>query len=541
MKISHKLILILSALSLCLLFISIFGWIGSKNQHASIQTIYEDRVIPLRDLKIIADAYAVSIIDLTNKTNAGLITAENAAKEISNTEQLIKQKWQKYIATTLTSEESRLSKEAEHLFISADESINNLLGFLQTKHGLIPNELTAYDGPLYATVDPISNKINELVELQLNVVDREYKNSSDEYDNISLLNIIGILVGISASIASFMVGSAIISQLSHLGAEPLELSINIKKIADGNLSLKIDDTDAREGSIVKEINKMSAQLNLVITDVNEVSSNLTTTADHLLASSEKTMHDLHNQQQQTEQVATAMHEMSATITEVARNAQEVAENSVVTQQVVDDGGAIIDTSLESIRSLVNNVENAFNVISQLKNDSSEIGKILEVIQSIAEQTNLLALNAAIEAARAGEQGRGFAVVADEVRTLASRTHSSTQEIQTMIQKLQGGVSNAVNVMEKSRSNSHETADYANKTQEILQSIKKSVSEIIGKNIQIATATEEQTMVADEIHQNITNISSVTELTVSSITEVEKSSRKLATYSSHLKSKISFFK
>jgi methyl-accepting chemotaxis protein len=541
MKISHKLILILSVLSLCLLFISIFGWIGSKNQHASIQTIYEDRVIPLRDLKIIADAYAVSIIDLTNKTNAGLITAENAAKEISNTEQLIKQKWQKYIATTLTSEESRLSKEAEHLFISADESINNLLGFLQTKHGLIPNELTAYDGPLYATVDPISNKINELVELQLNVVDREYKNSSDEYDNISLLNIIGILVGISASIASFMVGSAIISQLSHLGAEPLELSINIKKIADGNLSLKIDDTDAREGSIVKEINKMSAQLNLVITDVNEVSSNLTTTADHLLASSEKTMHDLHNQQQQTEQVATAMHEMSATITEVARNAQEVAENSVVTQQVVDDGGAIIDTSLESIRSLVNNVENAFNVISQLKNDSSEIGKILEVIQSIAEQTNLLALNAAIEAARAGEQGRGFAVVADEVRTLASRTHSSTQEIQTMIQKLQGGVSNAVNVMEKSRSNSHETADYANKTQEILQSIKKSVSEIIGKNIQIATATEEQTMVADEIHQNITNISSVTELTVSSITEVEKSSRKLATYSSHLKSKISFFK
>jgi methyl-accepting chemotaxis protein len=541
MKISHKLILILSVLSLCLLFISIFGWNGSKNQHASIQTIYEDRVIPLRDLKIIADAYAVSIIDLTNKTNAGLITAENAAKEISNTEQLIKQKWQKYIATTLTSEESRLSKEAEHLFISADESINNLLGFLQTKHGLIPNELTAYDGPLYATVDPISNKINELVELQLNVVDREYKNSSDEYDNISLLNIIGILVGISASIASFMVGSAIISQLSHLGAEPLELSINIKKIADGNLSLKIDDTDAREGSIVKEINKMSAQLNLVITDVNEVSSNLTTTADHLLASSEKTMHDLHNQQQQTEQVATAMHEMSATITEVARNAQEVAENSVVTQQVVDDGGAIIDTSLESIRSLVNNVENAFNVISQLKNDSSEIGKILEVIQSIAEQTNLLALNAAIEAARAGEQGRGFAVVADEVRTLASRTHSSTQEIQTMIQKLQGGVSNAVNVMEKSRSNSHETADYANKTQEILQSIKKSVSEIIGKNIQIATATEEQTMVADEIHQNITNISSVTELTVSSITEVEKSSRKLATYSSHLKSKISFFK
>jgi methyl-accepting chemotaxis protein len=233
--------------------------------------------------------------------------------------------------------------------------------------------------------------------------------------------------------------------------------------------------------------------------------------------------------------------MSATIAEVARNAQGAAENSLSAEQEVNDGSTIVAASLQSIISLAKDVENASAVIAKLENDSDEIGKILEVIRSIAEQTNLLALNAAIEAARAGEQGRGFAVVADEVRTLASRTHSSTQEIQAMIHRLQEGVSNAVHVMGKSQANSQDTVGYANKTQAILQRIKKSVSEINGKNIQIATATEEQTMVAEEIHRNITNISHVTELTVSSIAEVDKSSRKIASYSSQLKNKISFFK
>lgn len=541
MKISHKLILILTTLSLCLLGISTFGWIETEKQHTSIKTIYEDRVIPLRDLKVIADAYAVSIIDLTNKTNAGLIKAEDAFKDINSAQILIKKTWQKYIATKLTPEEFKLTQEADQLFVSADASIERLLTFLKTKQGFISNELLDYDGSLYTTIDPISNKINALVELQLDVAASEYEYSETQYRTISFLSIVGIIVGVIASIASFIVGSAIISQLSHLGAEPLELSLNIKKIADGNLSVKIKDEDAREGSIVKEINKMSGQLNLVINDVGEVSSNLTTTADYLLASSEKTMHELHNQQQQTEQVAAAMHEMSATIAEVARNAQNVAENSLLAEREVDDGDKIVSTTLQSIMSLAKDVENASAVISQLESDSGEIGKILEVIRGIAEQTNLLALNAAIEAARAGEQGRGFAVVADEVRTLASRTHSSTQEIQAMIQRLQQGVSNAVTVMEKSRTNSHETVGFANKTQNILQRIKKSVSEINGKNIQIATATEEQTMVAEEMHRNITSISRVTELTVSSINEVERSSRKLTSYSSQLKSKISFFK
>ncbi len=541
MKISSKLILILSLLSLCLFAISIFGWDGSRKQHAGMKTIYEDRVIPMRDLKKIADAYAVSIIDITNKTNAGLVSAEQAEQGIAAAHDSIKLEWKKYLATQLTTEEAKLAKEAESLFGSADQSVSRLLAFLKTKNGMIPGELSDFDGPLYSSIDPISNKVNELIELQLNVVADEYAHSTDQYKIISFLNVTGIVVSVAAGLASIIVGSAIISQLSFLGAEPLELSTSIKKIADGSLSLKIRDDNSREGSIVKEINKMSGRLHDVINDVNDVSKNLNSTAAHLLGTSEKTKHDLHNQQQQTEQVAAAMHEMSATIAEVARNAQDVAENSVLTQKEVDEGGVVVGVSLASVISLVKDVEDASNVIGQLETDSSEIGKILEVIRSIAEQTNLLALNAAIEAARAGEQGRGFAVVADEVRTLASRTHSSTQEIQSMIHRLQVGVTNAVTVMEKSRDNSRNTVGYSHKTQEILLNIKKSISEINGKNIQIAAATEQQTMVADEIHRNITNISNVTQATVVSVEDVAQSSKLLAGYSAQLQGEISFFK
>ncbi|RYY02344.1 MAG: methyl-accepting chemotaxis protein [Gammaproteobacteria bacterium] len=541
MKISHKLIIILTVLSLFLLLLSGFGWRVFKLQHLSMESIYQDRVIPLRDLKIIADAYAVSIIDVTNKTNAGLLTAEDALTELLAAQAIIKQKWQAYTATKLTDDELKLSKEAKFLFITADESVDKLLNFLQNKHGMIPNELINFDGSLYSSIDPISKKISELVDLQLNIVKNEYQTSSAQYQKISLLNLTGLITAIAASIASIYVGSTILSQLSYLGGEPREVATAVKEIAAGNLSITFHENTLRDGSVTKELNKMSRQLKQVIHGVITISNDLAHNAHDLENTSKKTIIDLQNQQTQTDLVAAAMNEMSATISEVARNAHGAAQSSLAADKEVADGNALVQTSLRSIIKLTDDVEEASKVINHLENESLEIGKILEVIRSIAEQTNLLALNAAIEAARAGEQGRGFAVVADEVRTLASRTYSSTQEIQSMINQLQLGVTNAVNVMEKSRINSRETVEYAGKIQNILLSIKSSVSEINGMNIQIATATEEQTVVANSIHKNISNISQVTELTVKSIHHVEKSTQDLVLCASDLHNKINYFK
>lgn len=541
MKISHKLIVILVVLCLFLLLMSSMGWMTFRAQHASLETIYKDRVIPLRDLKVIADAYAVSIIDLVNKTNAGLTTAEDALVEVDTANQLIEKKWQTYIGTHLLPQEEKLANEAKQLFQSANNSIQELRAVLQNKKGLIPGELDNFDGELYKTIDPISNQITQLINLQLDIVDSEHNSSSARYERISLLSTIGIVTAILASIASFFVGSTIISQLAKLGTEPADLAVAVKAIADGNLSSRVDETSAKEGSIARETNKMAQQLQNVILNVNQVSDQLKLTAGQLKNGSEKTLSDLDTQHQQIEQVATAMNEMTATIAEVARNAQGAAQNSLSADKQVHEGTQLVENSLTSIINLTNDVKEAAAVITRLKTDSLEIGKILEVIRSIAEQTNLLALNAAIEAARAGEQGRGFAVVADEVRTLASKTHTSTQEIQEMIGRLQSGVTNAVQVIDKSLSNSQNTVSYAEKIRHALGEISASVSEINNMNIQIATATEEQTMVAEEVNRNIININQFTSQTAATVNQVETSSKQLFTYATELQKKISYFR
>ncbi len=541
MKISHKLIAILVVLCLFLLLMSSMGWMTFRAQHASLEAIYKDRVIPLRDLKVIADAYAVSIIDLVNKTNAGLTTAEDALTEVDTANQLIEKKWQGYITTHLIPREEKLANEAKQLFQSANKSIQELRTVLQGKKGLIPGELDDFDGELYKTIDPISNKITQLINLQLDIVDSEHNSSSARYEHISLLSTIGIVTAIFASIASFFVGSTIISQLSKLGTEPADLAVAVKAIADGNLSSRVDETLAKEGSVARETNKMAEKLHSVILNVNQVSDQLKLTAEQLKNGSEKTLSDLDTQHQQIEQVATAMNEMTATIAEVARNAQGAAQNSLSADKQVHEGTQLVENSLTSIINLTNDVKEAAAVITRLKTDSGEIGKILEVIRSIAEQTNLLALNAAIEAARAGEQGRGFAVVADEVRTLASKTHTSTQEIQEMIGRLQSGVTNAVQVIDKSLGNSQNTVSYAEKIRNALNEISASVSEINNMNIQIATATEEQTMVAEEVNRNIININQFTSQTTVTVNQVEASSKQLSTYATELQKKINYFR
>jgi methyl-accepting chemotaxis protein len=202
---------------------------------------------------------------------------------------------------------------------------------------------------------------------------------------------------------------------------------------------------------------------------------------------------------------------------------------------------VVTASIHSIEELAKEIGNASNVITNLEQDSENIGSVLDVIRGIAEQTNLLALNAAIEAARAGEQGRGFAVVADEVRTLASRTQQSTQEIQTMIERLQQGAHNAVDVMKASQSRTTDTVGHANKAGEALNSISNYVGDINDMNLQIASAAEQQSAVAEEINQNVVRITDIAQHTSDSMQEIASSSNDLAQLSSNLDTLVSNFK
>ncbi|MGV8842447.1 MAG: methyl-accepting chemotaxis protein [Pseudomonas sp.] len=211
-------------------------------------------------------------------------------------------------------------------------------------------------------------------------------------------------------------------------------------------------------------------------------------------------------------VASAMNEMSATVQEVARHASQTATASSGADEESRAGVKVATEALDGIEVLISDIENAAKVILQVQSDSASIGMVLDVIKGIAEQTNLLALNAAIEAARAGEQGRGFAVVADEVRTLASRTQKSTEEIQSMIQQLQGGARNAVQAMETAQKRAHAGSECVAKAAQSLSVIANEVGTINDMNTQIATASEEQSAVAEEINRNITTISLIADTT-----------------------------
>ncbi|MFT5396702.1 MAG: methyl-accepting chemotaxis protein [Gammaproteobacteria bacterium] len=265
------------------------------------------------------------------------------------------------------------------------------------------------------------------------------------------------------------------------------------------------------------------------------SSDQLAAAEELSAITEQANRGVMRQQGEIEQVATAMNEMSATVSEVSKNAANAASAATDADDRAKDASAVVNTTVETINNLASEVERASEMIENLKGDSLSIGAVLDVIRDIAEQTNLLALNAAIEAARAGEQGRGFAVVADEVRTLASRTQQSTREINDMIEKLQNGANQAVSVMEAGRTKAVESVEQAAKAGEALEAITGVVDNIKSMNMQIASAT------AEEINRNIVNISEVAQETAAGSQQTASASDELAILASDLQGHVVKFK
>ncbi|AZC22546.1 Methyl-accepting chemotaxis sensor/transducer protein [Pseudomonas sessilinigenes] len=284
--------------------------------------------------------------------------------------------------------------------------------------------------------------------------------------------------------------------------------------------LKIHDLIERVGHTVSEVERQAGQVENVSAQSNQAVA---------------------GQRSQIEQVATAMNQMSATSQEVARSAAAAVSSAHSVNDETINGRGLVESQQGSIARLASEIDQSVRVINQLASDSQSISRVLEVIKSIAEQTNLLALNAAIEAARAGEQGRGFAVVADEVRTLAKRTQQSTEEIEDMIGKLHGGVSAAVKAMGSSHAMANGTVDQSEKVQQALENILGAVGMIVDQNQQIAAAVEQQTAVAHDIDQNIVEINRAGERTAEGAHQTEDASRQLSAQVVQLKQLIGAFR
>jgi aerotaxis receptor len=305
-----------------------------------------------------------------------------------------------------------------------------------------------------------------------------------------------------------LVAGLILAQISARAiAAPIQKSVTAaKKIAAGDLSFPIyvegnNETD----EILQSIKMLQSRLATVIGKIQESASGVAESASQLALASNSTHRLMEQQHEETDMVATAMNEMSATVAEVANNTTAAADAAHRASTDAQSGREIVRESVTGIEQLAEGVSEATEAIGRLGDESENIGKILDVIRSIAGQTNLLALNAAIEAARAGEAGRGFAVVADEVRALAQRTQDATQEIQSMIQRLQEGSRSAVAVMKRGRDQAEQSVMSASETDRSLDSITQSVDHINEMNAQIATAAEEQSSVVDEMNRNVESI------------------------------------
>ncbi|MBH8613944.1 methyl-accepting chemotaxis protein [Pseudomonas mohnii] len=283
---------------------------------------------------------------------------------------------------------------------------------------------------------------------------------------------------------------------------------------------KIHDLIERVGQTVSEVERQAGQV-----------ENVSAQSNHAVA----------GQRSQIEQVATAMNQMSATALEVARSAAAAVSSAHSVNDETISGRGLVESQQGSIAALASEIDQSVRVINQLASDSQSISRVLEVIKSIAEQTNLLALNAAIEAARAGEQGRGFAVVADEVRTLAKRTQQSTEEIEQMITRLHNGVGAAVKAMGVSHEMANGTVGQSEKVQQALENILGAVGMIVDQNQQIAAAVEQQTAVAHDIDQNIVEINRAGERTAEGAHQTEDASRVLSAQVVELKQLISAFR
>ena len=388
---------------------------------------------------------------------------------------------------------------------------------------------------LLANSEQMNVVLSKLVDINTRQLSESNKEASDQY-SMAFDLLIGILI--VSTLLTILFAWLLTSSITLPIAQALAAA---EDIAEGNLTrpIKVDGSD-EAGRLLAAMKKMQEKLRDTLQRISGSATQLASAAEELNTVTDESARGLSQQNKEIEQAATAVNQMTSAVEEVARNAVSTSDASKSATTSAGDGRELVMETVGAIERMSGDVQSTAELIGNLANESRDIGKVLDVIRGLADQTNLLALNAAIEAARAGEAGRGFAVVADEVRALAHRTQQSTSEIERMVGSIQGGTEQAVNSMRNSTERAESTLNIAKGAGMALDTINQAIVQINERNLVIASAAEEQAQVAREVDRNLVNIRDLSVQSATGANQTSAASNELSRLAVDLNSMVARF-
>ena len=508
-KVGTRLYLMVGFMSILLIGIGILGLRSAKQAIDGLDTVYKDRVVPLEQLKIISDMYAVNIVDTSHKTRNGNLRWEEGRRNVDEAVRTIAAKWKEYLATTLVDEEKKMVDEITPLMKTADAAVEKLSGILEKedRDGLAQFTISE----VYPAIDPIADRFAQLVNVQLKVAKAEYEKNDRGYAINRTIAIVSMVLGV---LTGLLIAVMLIRDLSRqLGGEPAYITGLAERVAEGDLTVQFESNAKTETGIYAALKSMVTQLKETVGEVAAAADNVAAAADNVAAGSAELSSSAAGMSQGATEQAAAAEEASSSMEQMSSNIRQNADNSVQTEKIAAMSATDAQEGGEAVTQTVTAMK--------------QIASKINIIEEIARQTNLLALNAAIEAARAGEHGKGFAVVASEVRKLAERSQHAAAEISQLSLS-------SVEVAERAGVMLGKMVPDIQKTAGLVQEISASCREQ-------DTGAEQINKAMQQLDQVIQQNASVAEEMSATSEELSSQAEQLQSQAEQLQSSIAFFK
>ncbi|CAI2795730.1 methyl-accepting chemotaxis protein [Pseudomonas fluorescens group sp.] len=525
MKISTKLLLSFLLCALVTLGVGLLGIKGVVRLATALELTFSNNLVSVSNTAATLNGLVAHNRGLYRLMDAskGEVSAQDRERVRQDIAQELKRSqaaYATYRATPLEDDERAAGDKLDQIlptYISSSERIMSLLD---------GNQVDEARTQLNTTNNEVFRQARELIRVMIESNNRQIKEGAVAADELRNSALTWMISGI---VLAFIIALTVGVLITRLITRPIAQAVqSAQRIAKGDLTQAITTERTDEaGQLLVALSDMQGGLKSTLVEIANASDQLASAAEELSAVTDESSRGLTRQNDEIQQAATAVNQMTAAVDEVASNAVSTSEASRQATTEAEDGRQQVEQAVSGMSSMVVEINDSTQSVADLAGQVREIGKVIDVIRSIADQTNLLALNAAIEAARAGEQGRGFAVVADEVRALAHRTQTSTVDIEKMIGEVQTGADGAVAAMNKSLNWANNTQTLAQNAGEALQRITASVAKINERNLVIASASEEQAQVAREVDRNLLNIQDLSTQTAAGAHQTSASSQDLS--------------